>query len=141
MRDYNCFWTYYLSFVFMFFVMIISFMFYIVIMSNVALILKITFSVGLNNHIILLSGILYYCGSIVLANIKLSNNFSNFTAQTMQTQNNFTFLQLLKMASINQCLSKLSTSGFCLLNNYVLSYDTFRFLIINTTIYFILIVK
>lgn len=139
--DYNRFWSYYLTFIFCFFILIISYILYILIFSEIVVFLKILYLYGLFNHLALLSGIIYNCGSVVLSNSKLSISFANFLAQYARSRKGLGLTQTLKLPNMNSYMTLSANSGFVLLNGYLLTFDTFRLLIINTSIYFILFIK
>lgn len=140
LSDYNYFWTTYISIVFVFYVMIISFTIYISIFSGIALYVKIIYAAALAAHIILLGAIIYYAGGVVKRNENIAKKLSFITTHFVRYSNPFldTF-NLIKLHNICMNIKAISLSGFNLLNGYLITYDTYRLLIVNITIYFILV--
>lgn len=144
MAEYLLFWSSYLSLVFVFYVMIITYMMYIVLFSTMALYYKAIMSLGLVVHILLLTLIIHYCGKIVALNGSLASKVSfQMTPQLGKSHRHtaFSFGYLLKVNNIANYLAINSSSGVSLLNGYTITFDTFRLLFLNITLYFILFLK
>lgn len=143
LKDYHRFFCSYVSFVFVFYVLIISFIIYISLFSGIALYVKIIFAAAFVAHVLLLAIIIFYCGGVVYRNVtlafQLSSILMHFTKRPTKGVSFLTFTHQLKIHCICSNLNEISMSGFNLLNGYLITYDTYRLLIINITIYFILI--
>lgn len=146
-------WSSYLSFVFAFYIIIISFLLYIVLLSGMAFYFKGIMLMGLVAHVGLLVVIIANCGSLVKRNERLARRFeetigrlgkSNLKGQQQQPQQQQlpTKTHFLKVSNVAAAVSLCaSQSGVQLLNGYLVCYDTFRLLAVNITMYFILFIK
>ena len=140
LQDYHRFFRSYISFIFVFYVMLISFIIYVSLFSGIAVYVKIIYLAALVAHIILLSVIIYYCGGIVQRNVVTSFELTSILMHFSRNCNkSLTGFQLLKLHNTCMDLKSISLSGFDLLNGYLITFDTYRLLIVNITIYMILI--
>ena len=98
LQDYNHFWSSYLSFVFVFYILLIAFILFMCLFGQADTYLNAVFGLILNYHICILFTLIYFCGSIVLRNTKLSTDFIQAIARVNQFQSNLTFIQIIKVS-------------------------------------------
>lgn len=96
MLDYNRFWSSYLSFVYMFFVLLISFILHISLFSAISLYINITFALAFAFHILCLSVVNHYCGSIVLRSTRLA---TQYTSALIRYSNRFGTSHMIKVCA------------------------------------------
>ena len=99
LQDYNHFWSSYLSFVFVFYVLLITFIIFICLFGRSARYMNAFFGLVLNFHICILSIIIYFCGNISLRNEKLSTSYIEMVARMNQSQYRLTSLQTIKVTT------------------------------------------
>ena len=138
LADYNHFWRSFLSFLFLNYVLLIAVILYVLLRSGTPLFFKYIYGCVLFFHIVLLGAIISHCGALVVRNARLCVHFkaalAHFLPGLLDTH------QLVKLNHMSQYLTD-AKSGFNLLNEYLINYDTFRSVIYNITLYFILIIK
>lgn len=144
LTQYNHFWRSYLSYIFVFYVMIIIFMLFIVFLSSIVLYIKIIYALALLVHIALLALVILFCGSVVAVNGHLAKRFysslARFPAFSSRISGNLTCFQRLKLHNA-YAGAEYEGSGFRLLNGYLITFATFRLLIVHTALYFILFIR
>ena len=144
LTQYNHFWRSYLSYIFVFYVMIIIFMLFIVFLSSIVLYIKIIYALALLVHIALLALVILFCGSVVAVNGHLAKRFygnlARFPAFSSRISGNLTCFQRLKLHNA-YAGAEYGGSGFRLLNGYLITFATFRLLIVDTALYFILFIR
>lgn len=138
LADYNHFWVSFLSFLFINYILLIAVILYVLLASGTPLFFKYIYGCVLFFHIVLLGAIISHCGALVVRNARLCVYFKNILAHFMPRL--LDTHQLLKLNHMSQYLTD-AQSGFNLLNEYVINYDTFRYITYNITLYFILIIK
>lgn len=138
LADYNRFWVSFLSFLFLNYVLLIAVILYVLLASGTPLFFKYIYGCVLFFHIVLLGAIISHCGALVVRNARLCVYFKNVLAHFMPGL--LDTHQLLKLNHMSQYLTD-AQSGFNLLNEYVINYNTFRSITYNITLYFILIIK
>ena len=99
------------SYIFVFYVALISYIIYVAIFAQSPIYINVLFIVVLNFHVCILSTLIFYCGSIVLRNVKLSNNFTSMAIRLKMYQAR---LSLVQMVKVSQVLAGLSLQYFCI---------------------------
>ncbi len=144
--DYHRFWVVFVSVIFVFYILLISFIIYIAIFSTIAIYVKIIYYLIFYFHVVLLSAIIYYAGGMVRRNGRLAIKFTSTLARFTKNGKGVTtassnVFEVLKMSSLSESYTQMNENGFTLLNGYLITTDTFRLIIVNITIYFLLILK
>ena len=77
LQDYNRFWSSFLSFLFINYIILIAVIIYLILFSETPLFFKYIYSLVFIFHIVLLSAIIMHCGALVVQNIKLGVTFKS----------------------------------------------------------------
>src|SRR5699024_12144685 len=98
LAEYNRFWSSYISYIFVFFVALIAFIVYVAIFAQSPIYINVLFMIILNFHVCILSTLIFYCGGIVLRNVKLYNKFNALMIRLKFCPSKLSFLQMLKVS-------------------------------------------
>lgn len=146
MLDYHSFWVVFVSVIFVFYVLLISFIIYIAIFSTIATYVKGIYCLIFYFHVVLLSAIIYYTGGMVQRNGRLAVKFTSTLGRFVENKKGVpvatvNVFQTLKMSNLSMYYTQMNENGFKLINGYLITTDTFRLIIVNITVYFLLILK
>ncbi|KAI2795871.1 hypothetical protein BLOT_016307, partial [Blomia tropicalis] len=140
MAEYNHFFTSYITTVFVAYLCLFAYIVYVILWGNSEL--KILYILLLIINVLILGAITYVCGCVVQQQVQHSRRFTStifrFDVDHLRHfHNNFK----IKIGNMSSNMNILSQSGFTFLNEYVMTHDTFRLLIVNVTIYFLLMLN
>ncbi|KAI2795339.1 hypothetical protein BLOT_016858 [Blomia tropicalis] len=91
-------------------------------------------------NVTLLGSIIFICGAVVHQQIQHWKQMISLISRFKVNQSKY-FHNIFKINNMVNNMEKMSQSGFNTLNGYVITHDTYRALIVNITLYFILMIK